>query len=437
MAGNRHRSQRILLVDDNPADLMLMEEELKREGYGVLIASNSEAALDIVEHHKVDCIAVERTMPRIAGPAFCSRVCEVCEKNGSLLPILIVTGDATKANMIEALEAGADDLVEKSDDCTVLKAKVRASLRHRRLQDERNRINPDLRDNGPEFLTEGAEHEAKQACQKPVEHDDVANFELEAANRELKETHAQLLHSAKLVSLGELVVGIAHEVNNPLAYIMSHVRTIASALKFVAEDAQGKLSKAATSKLNKVCQRTEDISDGLARVQKLMTKLRTFSRLDDGVFHEADVSECIETTLPLIRHQLNNGIELETRYTDDNRIYCSAGLLNQAVLNLLTNAIDAIGGQGRIVIETRREGNEFCLTVADSGTGVPDDLQARIFEPFFTTKDIGKGTGMGLAICYRIVDRHRGRIEVGKSEMGGAQFTIRIPLDRAEHIDAA
>jgi two-component system NtrC family sensor kinase len=175
----------------------------------------------------------------------------------------------------------------------------------------------------------------------------------------------------------------------------------------------------------------------LTRVHDLVTKLRTFSRLDEGTFKLADVSECLESALPLIRHRLNGGIEIETRYAADNALYCAPGLLNQLLLNLLSNAIDAVGERGRIAIETRREPGSFYLLVEDSGPGVPAHLRDRIFEPFFTTKDVGKGTGMGLAICYRIVERHRGRIEVGASRMGGAAFTIRIPVDLAEKADAA
>jgi len=107
------------------------------------------------------------------------------------------------------------------------------------------------------------------------------------------------------------------------------------------------------------------------------------------------------------------------------------------VLNLSFNAIDAVGEDGWIAISTRRGDEEFILTVADSGPGVPDELLERVFEPFFTTKDVGKGTGMGLAICYKIIDRHRGRIEIGQSDLGGAEFMIRIPVDLAESAHAA
>jgi two-component system NtrC family sensor kinase len=134
---------------------------------------------------------------------------------------------------------------------------------------------------------------------------------------------------------------------------------------------------------------------------------------------------------------LNKGIEIETEIGECGELYCAPGLLNQVVLNLLTNAIDAVGERGRIVLSASVDTGDFCLCIADSGPGIPEELQQRVFEPFFTTKDIGKGTGMGLAISYRIVERHRGRIEIGRSPLGGAAVMLRIPMNLAEVADAA
>jgi two-component system NtrC family sensor kinase len=240
-----------------------------------------------------------------------------------------------------------------------------------------------------------------------------------------------------MASLGELVAGIAHEVNNPLAYSISHLATIESALDAVAAEADNALSTAAQLKLGKARQRTGDAAEGLERVRDLVTKLRTFSRLDEGTFKHADIRECIESALTFIGHRLGHGVTVDTIYADDNTLYCAPGLLNQVVLNLLTNALDAVGDSGRVTITTSRDATTFRLSVSDSGRGVPDAMRERIFEPFFTTKDVGAGTGMGLAISYRIVERHRGRIEIGRSAAGGAEFTVHIPLNLAEAGNAA
>jgi two-component system NtrC family sensor kinase len=431
------KAQQILVVDDSPTYLALIEDELRREGYGVTPVGDGMAALEAVRHQQFDCIVVDLVMPGMDGIELCQRVAEVREHVRALLPVLIITSRGSKEKMMEALEAGADDFVEKSGDSTVLKARIRALLRRKALHDEQERIHRELRDKELELVSERTERKTAQARARLAEQLETANRELENANRELKEAHVQLLQAAKMASLGELVAGIAHEVNNPLAFSMSHLGTIAAALDVVAVEASDKLSAVGGAKLAKARQRAGDVHEGLTRVQELMTKLRTFSRLDEGTFKFADISECIESALPLIHHRLSDGVALQTDYADDNRLYCAPGLLNQVVLNLLTNAVDAIGERGRIAVSTRREGDAFCLTVADSGPGVPDELLQRVFEPFFTTKDVGKGTGMGLAISYKIVERHRGRIEIGRSELGGAQFTLRIPVDLAEDTHAA
>ncbi len=431
------KTQQILVVDDSPTFLTLLEEELKREGYGVIPAARGEDALQVIRHQQIDCIVIDLIMPGMDGIELCRRVNKLRKHVSATLPILIVTSRGSKEKLMEALEVGADDFVEKSSDSTVLKARIRALLRRKILHDEKERIYRDLRDKELELVSERAERKAAQARARLAEQIESANRELEKANRELKEAHVQLLQSAKMASLGELVAGIAHEVNNPLAYCMSHLGTIAAALDVVTAEAGGKLSEAGAAKLGKARQRATDVSEGLARVQDLMTKLRTFSRLDEGMFKFADMRECVESTLPLICHRLNAGIEVETRYAEDNALYCAPGLLNQVVLNLLTNAVDAVGESGRIIVSTSRADGEFIVTIADSGPGVPAQLRDRIFEPFFTTKDVGKGTGMGLAISYRIIERHRGRIEVGASELGGAAFTLHIPFDLAERADAA
>jgi two-component system NtrC family sensor kinase len=431
------KTQRILIVDDSPTYLTLLEEELRRDGFGVIATADGESALDVIRHQQIDCVVIDLVMPGMDGIELCKRVNDLREHVRAVLPILIVTSRGSKEKMMEALEVGADDFVEKSGDSTVLKARIRALLRRKAMHDEQERIHRELRDKELELLGERAERKAAQARARLAEQLENTNRELENANRELKEAHVQLLQSAKMASLGELVAGIAHEVNNPLAYSMSHLGTIATALETIAADPGASLAHDSMAKLDKGRQRIKEVSEGLTRVHDLMTKLRTFSRLDEGTFKFADMRECIESALPLIRHRLSDGIRIETDYADDNMLYCAPGLLNQVVLNLLANAIDAVGDRGRITIATRREADAFCLGVADSGPGVPDHLRDRVFEPFFTTKEVGQGTGMGLAISYRIVERHRGWIDIGRSEDGGALFMLRIPLDLAEHVHAA
>jgi two-component system NtrC family sensor kinase len=426
------RAQQILAVDDSPTYLALIEEELKREGYGVTAVPDGAAALAAVMAGQIDCAVVDLVMPGMDGIELCRRIAAHRGPGNAELPILIVTSHASKEKMMEALDAGADDFVEKSSDSTVLKARIRALLRRKSLHEEQERIQGALRDQEVELARERAERKAAQARADLAGQLEAANRDLEVANRELREAHVQLLQSAKMASLGALVAGIAHEVNNPLAYSISHLDTIAGALDAVAAEAEGGLSSAGRTKLDKARQRAGDVAEGLERVRELVTKLRTFSRLDEGSFKQADIRECIESALTFIGHRLGHGVTVETIYAEDNGLYCAPGLLNQVVLNLLTNAVDAVGESGRVTVTTSRDARMFRLSVSDSGPGVADALRERIFEPFFTTKEVGAGTGMGLAISYRIVERHGGRIEVGRAAEGGARFTVHIPLNLAE-----
>lgn len=254
-----------------------------------------------------------------------------------------------------------------------------------------------------------------------------ANDDLERAYHELKETQVQLIQTAKMTSLGELVAGIAHEINNPLTYSMAHLRTVASTLGKLADEAT--LTAKGASYVEKMRQRAIDARSGLERVTDIVARLRTFSRLDEGEFKDADVSECVNSALEIISHKIRDGlIEIQTDFAGESLLFCAPGMLNQAFLNLLSNATDAAGEHGTIRIRTGRDNSFHWIAIADSGPGVPDAIRERIFEPFFTTKDVGKGTGLGLPITYRIVERHQGTIEVLKSDLGGAEFIIRLPL---------
>jgi two-component system sensor histidine kinase/response regulator len=259
-----------------------------------------------------------------------------------------------------------------------------------------------------------------------------ANADLERAYHELKETQVQLIQSAKMTSLGELVAGIAHEINNPLAYSMAHLGTVASTLDRLADEAV--LTDKGVTHLEKARQRAIEARGGLERVIDLVARLRNFSRLDEGEFKDAGLRECVESALEFVSHKIRDrNIEIDANFASDDRLFCAPGMLNQAFFNLLSNAADAIGDKGKIRVRTGRDGRSHWVAIADSGPGVPDAIRERIFEPFFTTKEVGQGTGLGLSITYRIVARHNGTIDLVKSDLGGAEFIIRLPLASEEH----
>jgi two-component system NtrC family sensor kinase len=167
---------------------------------------------------------------------------------------------------------------------------------------------------------------------------------------------------------------------------------------------------------------------GLARIQELVANLRRFSRQDDGAFQLVKVPEAVETVLTLLGPKLGDRVIVERDLRGVEELVCLPALFNQVVMNLVSNAADAIPGQGRIMIGTRSDWRSYTITITDSGPGVPEDLRDRVFEPFFTTKAIGQGTGLGLAIAYNVVSAHEGSITVGTSPEGGACFTVSVPM---------
>jgi two-component system, NtrC family, sensor kinase len=254
------------------------------------------------------------------------------------------------------------------------------------------------------------------------------NQELADANAELRTKQAQLVQSAKMASLGELVAGVAHEINNPLAFVSSHVNTAQNCLVKVGAEVKPLLSAPMADQLARAQSRLHDADSGLERIRELVIKLRVFSRLDEGERKEVNVSECVESVLTILRHKFEPRIEVITHFGHPDLLDCYPSLLNQAIMNLVANAIDAIEQAGKIWINTGADADGYVIMIADTGHGVPPELRERIFEPFFTTKPVGQGTGLGLSITYSIIERHRGTLEIVPRTGGGTLAIVRLPL---------
>ena len=241
--------------------------------------------------------------------------------------------------------------------------------------------------------------------------------ELTKTLKELKETQLQLINSAKMASLGQLVAGVAHEINTPLASIKSN------------NEITGKLIKKIENQdLSELLKEANDIDkEAINRINLLVVSLRKYVRLDEAELQEADINKEIDLTLELLRHETKNRIEINKNYGELPPIKCYPNMLNQVFTNILQNAIQAIKGEGNISIDTNFVNNNLVVKIKDNGCGIKEPQ--KIFDLGYTTKGVGVGTGLGLAISQKLIEKHKGRIDV-KTEIGkGSEFSITIPSE--------
>jgi two-component system NtrC family sensor kinase len=401
---------RILIVDDQTANLQVLATVLEFAGYAnVSCLSDSRKILQIVEEFQPDLILLDLHMPHVDGLEAMDQLATVIPKD-DYLPILILTGDNTSEAKEKALSHGAHDFLSKPLNRTEVQLRVKNLLQTRHLHLELKDQNASLE---------------RHLCERTQLAEELGRI-----NQKLRETQAHLIHSEKMAGLGQLVAGIAHEINNPLAFVINNIFIVQDTLgKLAAEGVEGsQLPVEASAKVAKMQARVNDAHAGATRVKELVSKLRTFSRLDEGTVKTINIHESIESVLLFLRHKMEGRIEVERRYGDVEMVTCLAGELNQVLMNIVANAIDAIDGPGRITLVTGQQNGDFVIRVRDTGKGIPEEIRSRIFEPFFTTKPIGQGTGLGLAISYGIMKAHQGSMEFSTKTGEGTEFTLKIPV---------
>lgn len=419
--------KRILAVDDSATYLHELLAVLRGEGYDVVPARSGEEGIEMLATQPFDCILLDLVMPGIDGIETCRRI-----KASPLhrdVPLIMLTAAENRKAMIEALVSGADDFISKSSELEVLKARVRAQLRRKQFEDEHRSVREKLLRSQIEASEARAARELAETRAKLVEELELKNQELTFAYRDLQTAQSQLVQSAKLASLGELVAGVAHEINNPLAFVISHLGTVRRSALKVDETLRSSLAPDLVGVWQRALDRLGEMDIGLQRMRDLVLKLRTFSRLDEGERKVVSIRECIDSLLTILGHRFKDRIEIETHYGEPDLIECYPGLLTQAIMNLVANAIDAIAERGKITISAGMHGDLYRISVADTGTGIPEAVRHKILDPFFTTKPVGQGTGLGLSITYSIVRKHAGKLEFHEVEGGGTEASILFPLE--------
>jgi signal transduction histidine kinase len=287
------------------------------------------------------------------------------------------------------------------------------------------------------------EHENESLQEIPVPRDLIEQVLIEANEtaEHLQTARKQLVLSEKMATLGQLIAGIAHEINTPVASINSNTdlfnRTFDRMKELLKAEnmpegvrKNRRLMRAfdTLEKLNKINATACD------RIVPIVRSLRSFAHVDEMELQKTDIHEGLETSLVLVHHEIKNRIEVVREYGDIPECNCCLGRLNSVFINILVNAAQAIEGKGKIFIKTFQEGDTIKVQFTDTGKGIPPENLEKIFEDGFTTKPRGEGTGLGLAICHRIIEEHRGKIEV-ESEVGrGTTFTITLPIERPKTV---
>ena len=268
--------------------------------------------------------------------------------------------------------------------------------------------------------------ENAQAFDEIAKLNETLEARVDARTRELQDAQAQLMQSEKMRSLGQLVAGVAHELNNPISFVHANLQLLDGYIvKLITAQEEGGDTDDPRTAIRKLLLRSRE---GTERVKKIVQDLRTFSRMDQAELSDADLNEEIERTLGLMEPHFKEGVTVERDFGEIPRVRCYPAQLNQVFMNLVMNACDAMDGKGLMKIRSRPSADGVRLEFEDDGPGIPSELRSRVFEPFFTTKPVGQGTGLGLSISHGIVERHGGRMFVECPDTGGTVFRLDLPL---------
>lgn len=417
--------QFILIVDDNSTNLSVLSQALKIAGYKVRVAVDGETALSILEKSDIapnkiplpELILLDVQMPGIDGFETCRRIKANPATNA--IPVIFMTALADAESKVKGLSLGAVDYITKPFEQDEVIARVNI---HWRLKQ----------------LTDNLEQQVKERT---------------AA---LQQAQVQVVQREKLSALGQLVAGVAHEINNPLTFLVSNIEPAKEYLadisevlslykKYYPEPASDIALKISEVDLEFALEDFSNLLDsmqvGTERIKDISLSLRNFSRSDRDTRIAIDLHEALDSTLLLLKHRLKEqgdrpAIEVIQNYGELPAIECYPGPMAQVFMNLLANAIDALEEAWEkdrrplaITIDTATQIHKAIVRIADNGLGMTDEIQQHLFEPLFTTKTVGKGTGLGLSISQQIVtDKHGGKLLCKSVAGAGCEFAIELPL---------
>ncbi|HLO50731.1 MAG TPA: response regulator [Kamptonema sp.] len=414
----------ILIVDDTPDNIRFLSSLLVEQGYSVRKALNGKMALTAVKAVLPDLILLDINMPGMNGYEVCEHLKQ--DINTSSVPVIFLSALDGVVDKVKAFKMGGVDYITKPFHLEEILARIKNQLEIQTLQTQ---------------LQE-------------------QNTKLEVTLEELKTAQTQLIQKEKMLSLGVLAAGMAHEINNPISFIsgnLTHARQyIKYLLKLItlykeaypipAANIQEVIDEIDLDFIVPDLQKLLDsMQNGTERIRTTILALRIFSRLDESDIKGVDIHEGLDSTLLLLEHRLHpedksSEIKVVKKYGNLPLVTCYASQLNQVFFNLLNNAIEALNLESEedrkssiptIWIGTELTDSETVLIrIKDNGIGIAEELQPRLFDPFFTTKSVGKGSGLGLLTSYQIiVEKHKGKITYYSSPGEGTEFAIEIPVN--------
>ncbi|SIO61149.1 Response regulator receiver domain-containing protein [Singulisphaera sp. GP187] len=407
---------RILIIEDHQPDPSIDPHAL--QGFEVEYAQSGEAGFAKLERESFDLVILNIQRSDTSSEHVLTRIrTELCLD----LAIVVVTSASRECLAVNWLQCGMNDYLTKEELHTArVAATVRGALERRRLEHVRRAADQELR---------------------------RRSEELESARCQLRDAQTHLVQSEKMASLGQLVAGVAHEINNPLAYVSNNIAVLDRDVHCIAA-LMTEYRSAFGASLPEAIRQAEERLDldytlesldrlflstklGLQRVREIVVGLRDFSRLDETDRKLINPNDAVRLTLEIVRYQVRlKEINLVVELGELPMISCFAGKINQVLLNILMNAIQAVDPGATITVRSWSdlEKNEVYLALSDDGPGIPPSIQAKIFDPFFTTKPQGLGTGLGLWISDNIMKEHQGRIELETASNQGTTFTLIFPI---------
>jgi signal transduction histidine kinase len=383
--GRNGHLPRALIADDEPDMLRFLRSQLSPH-YQVLEAVDGQQAVEKASQFLPDIILLDMMMPEKDGMQACREL--KGKTSTQAIPVLLLTARADEDTKLKALAAGAHDFLPKPFSTTELHVRVKN-------------------------LVEAYQYQRTLSRQ---------NQKLETAIEQLKETETQLVQTEKLASLGRLSAGIIHEINNPLNFASTGLYTLRQKARLIPADAREEFAET-----------LGDIEEGLSRVKTIVSDLRTFTHPGERGAEPVVVQDAVQAALRFLSQEWRDKVIVRTKFATDLVVLGDKNRFIQLLINLLQNSLDALrhktftGEEPSIEITGRVENGQTRITVRDNGEGIERGVLDKIFDPFFTTKDVGQGMGLGLSICYRIVQDFGGRIAVASEHGRYSEFTLEFP----------